>query len=139
MSFVNKRLSQRRVMSERSWNEKSTLRSETTITECLWLTSKDLTCRRTVRQSGGAHEGCGAHLSNTASLSKPRCRWSIEQTARVITAVPTSTWFFPISVRTKCQGAFSARKRTCNRQEEQINRKPKEGDECLTASARSFS
>ena len=34
---MNKRLSQRRLMSERSWKEKSTLRSETTITDCLWL------------------------------------------------------------------------------------------------------
>ena len=91
-----------------------------------------------MRLSGGAQEGCGEHLSNTASLSQPICSWSIEQTARVSTAVPTSTWFLRISLGTKCQGAlFSARKRTCDRQEEQIKRKPKEGDECLTASARS--
>ena len=91
-----------------------------------------------MRLSGGAQEGCGEHLSNTASLSKPRCRWSIEQTARVSTTVPTSTWFTRISLGTKCQGAlFSALKRTCDRQEEQIKRKPKEGDECVTASARS--
>ena len=90
-----------------------------------------------MRQSEGAQEGCGEHLSNTASLSKPRCSWSIEQPARLSTAVPSSTWSLRISLRTKCQGAFSARKRTCNRQEEQIKRKPKEGDECLTATARS--
>ena len=41
LSFASKRLLQRRVMSERSWKEKSTFRGETTITECLWLTSKD--------------------------------------------------------------------------------------------------
>ena len=89
-----------------------------------------------MRLSGGAQEGCGEHLSNTASLSKPRCSWSIEQSARLNTAVPTSTWFTRISLRTKCQGAFGARKLNFDRQEEQIKRKPTEGDECVTASAR---